>query len=159
MKLLLIRHGEAVDATPDNSDGSRWLTPRGRAETAVTARHVAAVGPLTLVTSPLVRAVQTAEIIAAHAAPPDSVTVLAALATGDIAAIGRFIEAARTGGTLALVGHEPTLSQVLVALLKPARWSGFEKSAAVALERDGGPWRLGWIFLARSATTLDRLPG
>jgi phosphohistidine phosphatase len=159
MTIMLIRHGEAVDATPDNSDGSRWLTARGRAETAVSARRVAAFGPVALVTSPLVRAVQTAEIIAAHAPPPGPVTVLAALATGDVGAVGRFVEGWRGDATLALVGHEPTLSQVLVSLLKPARWPGFEKSSVVALERDGATWRFGWMFLAGTATALDRVPG
>ncbi|MDB4929363.1 MAG: hypothetical protein JWM10_1847 [Myxococcaceae bacterium] len=158
MKIMLIRHGEAVDATPDNSDGSRWLTARGRAETAATGRRVAEFGPVALVTSPLVRAVQTAEIVAAHAPPPGPVSVLAALATGDVAAIVRFVEGWRGDATLALVGHEPTLSQVLVSLIKPPRWPGFEKSSAVVVERHGGAWRFGWVFLAATATTHDRLP-
>ena len=159
MKLLLIRHGEAVDASPDAADGSRWLTARGRAETAAAAKHLRAHPPGALVTSPLVRAVQTAEILAAHAEPPGPVTVLPALATGDLAAILRFIEAWRGDGALALVGHEPTLSQVLLALLKHARWPGFEKSSVVALSRKGGQWSFEWMFLAKTATTVDRLPG
>ncbi len=158
MKLLLIRHGEAVDASADTPDRSRWLTARGRTETAAAAKHLCAHPPGALVTSPLVRAVQTAEIIAAHAAPPGPVTVLSALATGDLAAIHRFVEAWRGDGALALVGHEPTLSQVLVALLENTRWPGFEKSCVVALSRKGGHWTFDWMFLAATATTIVRLP-
>lgn len=159
MKLLLIRHGEAVDAGPDVSDGSRWLTARGRELTAVAAKHLRAHPPGAVVTSPLVRAVQTAEIIAAHAPPPDPITVLPALASGDVSAIVRYIGQWSGDGALALVGHEPTLSQVLVALIHPPRWPGFEKSAVVSLSRKGGQWSFRWMFLPKSSTTVDHLPG
>lgn len=156
--LLLIRHGDAVDAGPDASDGHRWLTARGRAETALAAARVAAHPVGAVVTSPLVRAVQTAEIVAAHAPPPGPVTVLPALATGDVPAIVRFAGRWSGHGALVLVGHEPTLSEVVVKLLGPARWAGFPKSAVVALAREADTWRFGWMFLAGSAATLDRLP-
>lgn len=158
MQLLLIRHGEAIDAGPDGSDRSRWLTERGRAETVASGRHLRAHPPGALVTSPLVRAVQTAEILAAEAPPPGPVTVLPALASGDIAAIVRYVEAWRGDGPLALVGHEPTLSQVVMALLPRTRWPGFEKSAVVSLTRSDGQWAFGWMFVARTATTVDRPP-
>jgi phosphohistidine phosphatase len=159
MKLLLIRHGEAVDAGPDITDGHRWLTARGRAETAVAGAHLRKHPPRAIATSPLVRAVQTAELIAALAPPDGPITVLPSLATGHVASITRYIESAGAHGPLALVGHEPTLSELVVALLKPPRWAGFEKSGVVALARHGGVWAFEWMFLARTATTVDRLPG
>lgn len=158
MNLLLIRHGEAVDAGPDVTDDHRWLTARGRAETAITAHHLRATPASAMLTSPLVRAVQTAEILAAHSPPNVPLSVLPALATGNVAAIVRFVEAWAAGGRLALVGHEPTLSQVVEALVKPTRWPGFEKSAAVSLTREQGRWRFGWMFLAGRATVVDHLP-
>jgi phosphohistidine phosphatase len=157
MKLILIRHGEAVDAGLDVTDGNRWLTPRGRAETAVTAAHLREGPPGALVTSPLVRAVQTAEIIAAHAPPPGGVSVLPALASGNVAAIVRFVDAWTGPGALALVGHEPTLSQLVVALATPGRWPGFEKSCAVTLSREGGRWSFAGMFLAGTATLVATL--
>lgn len=159
MKLLLIRHGEAVDAGPDLTDRDRWLTARGRAETAISGAHLRKNPPRAIVTSPLVRAVQTAELVAALAPPDGPVTVLPSLATGNVASISRYIEASGGHGPLALVGHEPTLSELVVALLKPPQWGGIEKSAVVALARHGGVWRFEWMFLARTATTVDRLPG
>lgn len=158
-KLYLIRHGEAVDGSRDLPDGSRWLTVRGREETVTAAKHLRKHPPGTLVTSPLVRAVQTAELIATHAPTEGEVTVLGALATGDLAGIERYIEAWKGDGPLALVGHEPTLSQVAVALFKPDRWPGMEKSAVLALHRKEGRWRYDWMFLPRSETRLDGLPG
>lgn len=158
MKLLLIRHGEAVDAGPDVSDRHRWLTARGRAETGVSGSHLRGDPPTAILTSPLVRAVQTAEIIATLAPAGSAVSVLAALGNGDHRPIVRFVEAWSGDGPLALVGHEPTLSEVLMTLLPQARWSGFEKSAVAALSREGSAWRFDWAFLAGSATTVDRLP-
>ena len=158
-RLLLIRHGEAVDAGPDVNDGGRWLTAHGRAETARTGKYLQGHPPTALITSPLVRAVQTAEIVATFATPDGPITVLPALALGDVAAIVRFVAAWSGDGHPALVGHEPTLSEVVVALLKHRRWPGFEKSAAVALAREGEVWRFEWMFLPSSGATTTHIPG
>ena len=64
MRVLLVRHGEAV--SPDVArDAERWLTERGRAITHAVAealRPTVTVGHI--FTSPLVRAVQTADLLA-----------------------------------------------------------------------------------------------
>ena len=157
-KLYLIRHGEAVDAAPEVSDGSRWLTARGREETVTAAKHLRKHPPGAIVTSPLVRAVQTAEIVAERCPTEGPVTVLQALATGDLAAIERFIAGWKGEGRLALVGHEPTLSQLAVSLLKTTRWPGVEKSAVVTLQHKDGSWRFEGMFVPRTESTIDRLP-
>ncbi len=157
MQLFLIRHGEAVDADAATPDGSRWLTARGRAETATAATWLRAAPPAVLVTSPLVRAAQTAEVLAHALLPADPVAVLGALATGDVSAIIRAITDHRGPSPLALVGHEPTLSQVASTLLETTRWPGFEKSAVASFALDAGKWRFVEMFLPRSGRTLDRL--
>lgn len=159
MQLLLIRHGEAVDASARTPDGSRWLTARGRTETAATAAHLRAAPPAAFVSSPLVRAAQTAEILAAALLPGEPVAVLGALATGDVAAIVRFVESWEGPSPVAFVGHEPTLSAVASSLLKSDRWPGFEKSAAATFVRAEGGWRFEGMFLARSGRVIDRLGG
>ena len=65
MRVTLIRHGEAGDDAPD--DESRALTVRGRSDTRRVGRVLARRGIRfsLIVSSPLVRAVQTAEIVAA----------------------------------------------------------------------------------------------
>jgi phosphohistidine phosphatase len=66
MKLHLFRHGIAIDredpACPSEHD--RFLTPRGIAKTEAAAHGLRALGlkPAVILTSPLLRAVQTAEI-------------------------------------------------------------------------------------------------
>ena len=65
MRVTLIRHAEAGDDAP--RDESRALTVRGRADARRLGRALARRGVrfTLIVTSPLVRAVQTAEIVAA----------------------------------------------------------------------------------------------
>src|SRR5580765_1210383 len=65
MRVTLIRHAEAGDDAP--RDESRALTVRGRADARRLGRVLARRGVRfsAIVTSPLVRAVQTAEIVAA----------------------------------------------------------------------------------------------
>ncbi|MEZ4405115.1 MAG: phosphoglycerate mutase family protein [Polyangiales bacterium] len=117
------------------SDGERWLTAHGRR----TTREVAAAllpehHPYELWTSPLVRATQTAEIIAAVLELDDRIRVLRALATGDVAAVLAAVREYPGPGPLMLVGHEPTLSSLTRQLLGPSvRWLGYDKSAACAL--------------------------
>lgn len=158
MQLFLIRHGEAVDASVETPDGSRWLTARGRAETAVTAEWLRATPPGTIVTSPLVRAAQTAEVLARDLLPHEPVAVLGPLATGQVKAILRAIEALDDPRPVALVGHEPTLSQVASELLKTTRWPGFEKSAVATFTRSEGAWEFGRMFLPRSGRVIEHLP-
>ncbi len=66
MKLYVMRHGPAEDQANSGVDGDRALTTSGRARVQAVAETLTQLGeePLFIVSSPLVRAVQTAEIVA-----------------------------------------------------------------------------------------------
>ena len=66
--LVLMRHGVAEDDHPDG-DGARRLTDRGRERAARAARGLAALGVRAdvVLSSPLVRCRQTADLVAAGA--------------------------------------------------------------------------------------------
>ena len=66
MEIYLLRHGLAEDQAPAGRDGDRRLTDEGRTKLhRVMARaHTAGVNPALILSSPLVRAMQTAEIAA-----------------------------------------------------------------------------------------------
>ncbi|MEM9493488.1 MAG: phosphoglycerate mutase family protein, partial [Myxococcota bacterium] len=66
MKLYLIRHSNAVDAGDGISDGHRFLSAEGRTRCREVGRVLREAGVTldAVVTSPLVRAVQTAELLA-----------------------------------------------------------------------------------------------
>lgn len=160
MKILLMRHGEAVDAEHGMSDGERWLTAKGRrVSREVASLVVAHTRPAAVWTSPLVRATQTAEILVSAAKLEDNVSVVREIATGDVDAIVKKIRAYEGEAPLALVGHEPTLSTLAMTLLDERRWHGFEKSAvcALTLKRGEAHARFEWMQLAKKLKLVEDL--
>lgn len=155
MRLLLVRHGEAVDPAEARTDGLRWLTPRGRIAVHRLAGRLAERGvlPRRLWTSPLVRAVQTAEVLAgaAHAgglAP--EVRVASALAP-DEGSSADLLDLLLTGADeepVALVGHEPSIRIFAGHLLRSAREPAFHTAEA---------WLLQFDATAQRAELLARL--
>jgi phosphohistidine phosphatase len=163
MELLLIRHGQAVDEAPGLDDAGRFLTGKGRVVTRKVARWLgreAGRRPLALWTSPLVRAVQTAEIVAEAAGLTDEVIAVAELAPGHTPdeVLARVVHH-EGQGPLALVGHEPGLSQLAVRLLgEGTPWPGLKKSGVVALSWDAsGPAKLRYLLLPKGLKTVTEL--
>jgi len=119
IELYVVRHGIALEDSPGGPDALRPLSSKGRRRFQKAARAFGNLGrKLDLVlTSPLVRAVQTAEILAG-ATEHREVAVLEELDPG--VGIAQLLEALgkRVGKSkaVALVGHEPQLSSVLSAL-------------------------------------------
>ncbi|AEM37942.1 phosphohistidine phosphatase, SixA [Pyrolobus fumarii 1A] len=111
MLIILFRHGRAVSKEEAGSDEERWLTKRGRCEVEAVARLLP-VKPPTVYTSPLRRARETAEVIAAvHGS---SVRLHPGLAPGaDLGAL-KSVEELRDG--VVFVGHNPDLEEMIEAL-------------------------------------------
>ncbi|HSN97514.1 MAG TPA: phosphohistidine phosphatase SixA [Candidatus Nanopelagicales bacterium] len=128
MEILIVRHGQAVDDAPGLGDSGRWLTARGREVSRRVARWLAKRKdrrPAAIWTSPLVRAVQTAEILAEAAGLSADVSVAPELSPGrDPVELMRLLSHHRGPEPLALVGHEPLLSSLVSSLLGDAVWSG-----------------------------------
>jgi phosphohistidine phosphatase len=132
MPVLLFRHGEAVGS--QGEDGHRYLTFKGRADTrkvgdALKARKIIASQ---IVASPLVRAVQTAEILA-HALGFDGTitTDPAFIPDGDPAIAAKRIPIS-TGVTI-VVCHEPIVRGI-AAQLTGQPHNGFKTSGCVLVE-------------------------
>jgi phosphohistidine phosphatase len=113
--LFLVRHGIAEDEHP-LGDEARALTAEGRQEFRALARELRVeldeLGFVGIVTSPLVRAVQTAEILA-EACGIDEIRSEGALAAEVANATGITALARRLGPGWALVGHNPSLAATL----------------------------------------------
>jgi len=112
--LFLVRHGIAEDPSADRPDIERRLTREGRVKTQRAMRGLMTLRPeLDLIlTSPLTRARETAEILAAEVGQID-IEVFPALASGEststlCAAVAKM--SCKTG--IALVGHEPDLGEL-----------------------------------------------
>jgi phosphohistidine phosphatase len=138
MKLFIMRHGVAEEAVKDNTDNDfdRALTMRGRKR----IRHIGRalrdnwVLPDLIVASPVVRALQTAEIIAATLDPDEPVIVRRELApSGDILTLVKELVASDLESAL-LVGHEPSLSEFVTAMVGAEIWgNSFSKGMIVAV--------------------------
>ncbi len=119
MQLYLVGHGIAAEAGEGISDEWRPLTDKGRRRFQKSARAVGKLGrKLDLIlTSPHVRAVQTAEILAGQTEHGE-VAILPELDPKFEVAAVRSAIAARAGEAeaVAVVGHQPQLSSVLAAL-------------------------------------------
>ncbi len=119
-------------------DFGRGLTSKGRKQAADTAEFLRGETKkrrvLHVFTSPLVRAVQTAEELAAHL-PHVSVSVTEALACGQPArGLVKLADALPADADAIFVGHEPILSELGAELLaESALPFGFEKAACLIL--------------------------
>ena len=141
MKILLVRHAIAQDSAP-GGDRSRRLTREGREKMERGAAVLAELVPELelLVSSPLARARETAAILAAaYPSPPRSIEDEMLAPESDGAAVVQFLAKQKRLAAVAMVGHEPNLSQ-LEGLLLTGRERSFavlKKGGAALLEGPG----------------------
>jgi phosphohistidine phosphatase len=166
MKLLIIRHGPAGDRAEWEAEGRddrlRPLTSQGKKEMRRVAEGLATLVPKidVLATSPLVRAVQTAEIVASQY-DCETVTVEALAPGNDLEKVVGWLRGQR-GDTVAVVGHEPDLSSVACYLLtgKPSSFLTLKKSGTCLLElsdpRGPGQATLEWLLIPRVLKQLAK---
>lgn len=158
MILYFMRHGEAEDAG-SGGDAARALTERGVQRTTEAA---AALGRLDLalglvLTSPLRRAVQTAELVAGALKVP----VRQEKALGgnfSLDALARLAQAHDLPASVMLVGHEPDFSWVVGELIGGARLE-MKKGAVACLEVRGfarGSGYLRWLLTGRQLSLMAR---
>lgn len=156
MDLLIVRHAIAAERNPKRwpDDRARPLTPEGalRARRAAAGLKRIADRPARLLTSPLLRARQTAEILAECAGWPEALEC-AALAPG--ASPEAVLKGLRAGPRepIAIVGHQPGLGQLIAHCLPgEVHPQAFElkKFGAALLSFEGipraGGARLRWLL-------------
>ena len=162
MKLYLVRHAEAIERSATTPDAVRYLTPKGRLVFRKVARRVrkAGIAPDVLFTSPLLRAVQTAEILAERLEHEGPVVVARELSPGfDHRRLRSLLTKAGNPAEAAFVGHEPDLGDLAATLLAlPGRFP-LRKGAVLALEVDIGVPKGAAKFLWRTdgKRTVTRL--
>jgi phosphohistidine phosphatase len=157
MRVLVLRHGHAVDPFEALTDEQRWLTPSGRARVSRIAEYLVAEGwaPRVIYTSPLVRAVQTAELMAAQVTPKiERVEVNVALAPdrGTTAQALACLESLDRGATVALVSHEPKVRVLSGHLAQLSQLPVFAPGSAALIDLRVDPPRAELI----EPTTLAR---
>jgi phosphohistidine phosphatase len=153
MELWLVRHAVAAEQDEfEGPDAERPLTPKGRRRFREFCQGLAKQAPMPqrIITSPLVRAAQTAALLAPAAGIKKREVIVAdLLAPGvELGALLTFVRS-QPGGRIALVGHEPDMSHVLSELVGGGTFR-FSKGFVAAVEFDSAPaagaGRLGWFI-------------
>ena len=163
-ELYFIRHGVAEDrgdAWPD--DAKRPLTDEGTSGMRKAARGLARLGVCIdiVLTSPLVRARQTAELVASGLDPRPSLVNVDSLAPdGTYAAVVADLEKHSRKSRIALVGHEPMLGELAARLIGSRHAIEFKKGAVCCIDIQNlppaGPGDLRWLLTPKIMRSLKR---
>jgi phosphohistidine phosphatase len=157
IELYLIRHGIAAergDAWPD--DSKRPLVHKGIARLRRQTAALAALGVSfdVLLTSPLTRARQTAELIAEGLPAKPPMHTMETLSPGSsYTAFLEELSKHAKRSRIACVGHEPDLGQLAARLIGTRRPMEFKKGGICRIDLDGvplnGPGHLRWFATPR----------
>jgi phosphohistidine phosphatase len=158
MNLFLLRHGLAVEREEFDyaSDADRPLTPKGRKQlrTIAAALRKMELHFDVILSSPLVRARETAEIIAAELKSRKRLSLADELKPGTDAKrlVHKLAHQKPAAKNILLVGHEPDFSELISLLVAGHVGAGFalKKGGLAHLEIDklrfGGCALLAWLL-------------
>lgn len=147
-ELYLVRH--AIAETRDNKkfpdDDKRPLTAKGKKRMEEISQGLARLGlePLWIISSPLLRAKETAEILARELNYNNEVTLSETLAPGgSMNALLQMLAKRPDARTVILVGHEPDLSRLLGELVAASDGAGlgFRKGGVALVSFTKNPAR------------------
>jgi phosphohistidine phosphatase len=163
-QLFLIRHGvaeERGDAWPD--DAKRPLSEDGIERFQRSARGLARLDVWidVVLTSPLVRARQTADIVASAFDPRPSIITIESLAPGgSYASLVADLEKHGRKTRIALVGHEPGIGELGARLIGSRHSFEFKKGAVCRIDVDEippvGPGDLRWFLTPKAMASIKK---
>lgn len=161
MEIILLRHGKAEPHGHPGGDGERALTPKGfeQARRAGSYLRLADILPEIILTSPLLRAKQTAEAFSEAARLPGPV-VQSWLAIGmhpDVALreLAAFTEFKR----ICLVGHEPDFSSFIAWITNGEGGAVEVRKGAIAMFELAPPSRAGVLRFLIPQRLMQPLSG
>jgi phosphohistidine phosphatase SixA len=135
VQVFLVRHAEAA------ADGQ--LSPRGRDQACALRDRMRwyDCSPTRVWSSPLVRAIQTAELVA----PEPRIEIVDALVPdGDAHEMVAALRALAHDDAVLLVGHEPSLSTIGAVLVGDPTFAGLARAQAVRIIDGRLRWRFSW---------------
>jgi phosphohistidine phosphatase len=158
--LYIMRHGLAVSrgSVSFSDDARRPLVPEGKEKMREIAEGLKGVGVEVdwIVSSPLVRAVETAEIIAESLASRPPVDVCEAMEPGgSLEEVIAFLAKRPDRTRVLVVGHEPDLSELAARLIGAGSHAnlGFKKGGCCMISFDEfppkSPGQLRWWLTPR----------
>lgn len=150
MQVFLVRHAPAVEETIALRDPNRHLTPDGRVQASALGERLRWYDctPTHIWSSPLVRAVQTAELVAAGMHSTGSVEIMPGLAPDgsarEVVAAIQALKSSTPNAGVMLVGHEPSLSAIGALLANDPGFPSLAKSQAARIVDGLVRWRFAW---------------
>ena len=143
VKIYVMRHSDAVRPGTGVPDTYRYLTEHGRRKCREVGRLLREAGVTfdAVCTSPLVRAVQTAELIA------DAVDYLGTVESNTVFAPGTMPDVTckallQRGQSVLLVGHEPNMSSLAAFLAGTPGFAPFRTGQVSLFHRRKPMWKL-----------------
>ena len=144
MEIILVRHAKAETRDPNSwpDDDQRPLTAEGRAEQRAAARAMKKMGIKFdfLLTSPLLRARETADLLAKGYRWTEAPQIAEEMGHEySVGAVVKLLAKFPPDSVVALVGHEPDLSDLTGAMISKDRDVNItvKKSGVVGIEFDG----------------------
>lgn len=138
LELYLIRHGAAAERGEKYPDDSkRPLTAAGIAGLRKEAKALVTLGVTfdQIISSPLVRTKQTAEVFAQNLPSKPPIAFSDALApAGSAAAVFQDLAKYMRKGSIALVGHEPNLGELAARLVRARAPFEFRKGGICRID-------------------------
>ena len=141
-----MRHAEAVDETLTLRDPYRHLTMRGRQQARGLGDRLRwhDCVPSRIWASPLVRAVQTAELVATAFGSETPVEIVPDLAPdGNAREVHQAIRALPAETAIMLVGHEPSITAI-GSLIVASSFDALDKAQAARIVDGILRWRFAW---------------
>lgn len=145
--IFLIRHATAIDETVTLRDPHRHLTAEGRAQARALGDRLRwhDCEPTHLWSSPLVRAVQTAELVALALNSTTTVESVPALAPdGHPRDVAAALAKLPDDALVMLFGHEPNLSMLGGLLVGDLELGAIAKAEALRIHNGRVRWRFAW---------------
>jgi phosphohistidine phosphatase len=123
MRIYILRHGIAEERGKNFDDSQRALTAEGRAKLRLVLQRAraAAVEPSLILTSPYIRALQTARLAASLLGRRRVLPTDALLPSSSPEEVWREVSAHAEEPSLLLTGHEPLLGETASWLLGSSR--------------------------------------
>ena len=162
MNLYLLRHADAVPVGGAvTQDSRRPLSPRGEDDAMLMGRALALLEPNVdiIVTSPLVRAIETGEIIGKEISDHPVMHVSEHLAPGfRDNALFRELLALGGGSNMIAVGHQPDMSDFVSYLIAGSEGASVAMSAGsvakVVVEGSEPQGLLAWLLTPEAVRSL-----
>jgi len=138
MQIYILRHGEAEPREEPRADAGRALTRKGKSDVrrVLNVAQGAGLAPDCILSSPLVRARQTAAIAIKFFGTEAAAETKSLLPAARPLVVWKELGGLRNVEQVLLVGHEPHLSHLIQFLLEAPLVMDLKKGALVRIDSD-----------------------